>query len=140
MRLLCLALPVLLLAVAPRAVVAQECREYATTAEIGGRMQRVIGTACRQPDGSWQVISSRPARQDHDRARSAVRSGEALPLDQVLARLRPRYGGKLLDVKLADGPGGSLQYRLKMLSPDNRVRDLTVDARTGQVLNVREGR
>ena len=30
------------------------CREYQTDAIIGGRRQQMYGTACRQPDGSWQ--------------------------------------------------------------------------------------
>ena len=33
------------------------CREYRTTATIGGRTRKVYGTACRQPDGAWQVVS-----------------------------------------------------------------------------------
>jgi len=32
------------------------CREYTTQAVIGGRQQQIYGTACRQPDGSWQVV------------------------------------------------------------------------------------
>ena len=31
------------------------CREYAIDAMIGGRPDKVYGTACRQPDGSWRV-------------------------------------------------------------------------------------
>ncbi len=31
------------------------CREYRESAVIGGRAQQVYGTACRQPDGSWQI-------------------------------------------------------------------------------------
>lgn len=31
------------------------CREYSSTAAIGGRLQRTHGTACRQPDGSWRL-------------------------------------------------------------------------------------
>lgn len=31
------------------------CREYTIDAVIGGRPEKVYGTACRQPDGSWQV-------------------------------------------------------------------------------------
>jgi len=30
------------------------CREYLTNAMIDGRRQQIYGTACRQPDGSWQ--------------------------------------------------------------------------------------
>jgi len=32
------------------------CREYQTTARIGGHPQQIYGTACRQPDGSWQQV------------------------------------------------------------------------------------
>ncbi len=31
------------------------CREYTIDAVIGGRKEKVYGTACRQADGSWQV-------------------------------------------------------------------------------------
>lgn len=31
------------------------CREYSMDTVIGGRAQKVYGTACRQPDGSWQA-------------------------------------------------------------------------------------
>lgn len=33
------------------------CREYTTDVVIGGQTERAYGTACRQPDGSWQVQS-----------------------------------------------------------------------------------
>ena len=32
------------------------CREYYTTAMIGGKKQQIYGTACRQADGSWKVV------------------------------------------------------------------------------------
>ncbi len=33
------------------------CREYTTNSIIGGKIQEVYGTACRQPDGSWKFGS-----------------------------------------------------------------------------------
>ncbi|TVR09708.1 MAG: hypothetical protein EA385_06165 [Salinarimonadaceae bacterium] len=33
------------------------CREYTHTIYIGGRPQEGYGTACRQPDGSWRIVS-----------------------------------------------------------------------------------
>jgi surface antigen len=33
------------------------CREYRTTATIGGRNQQIYGTACRDADGNWQRVS-----------------------------------------------------------------------------------
>ncbi|MFT5448395.1 MAG: surface antigen [Gammaproteobacteria bacterium] len=32
------------------------CREYTTEARIEGKRESVRGTACREPDGSWQAI------------------------------------------------------------------------------------
>ena len=34
------------------------CREYTQTLKIGNALQQAYGTACRQPDGSWQLIPS----------------------------------------------------------------------------------
>jgi surface antigen len=33
------------------------CREYTTTIVVGGRQQQGVGTACRQPDGSWRIAN-----------------------------------------------------------------------------------
>ncbi len=36
------------------------CREFITTISIGGEQQQGYGTACRQRDGTWQIVSDRP--------------------------------------------------------------------------------
>ena len=33
------------------------CREFQQTVNIGGQPQSATGTACRQPDGSWKIVS-----------------------------------------------------------------------------------
>jgi hypothetical protein len=33
------------------------CREYQTTIHVGHRVQQGYGTACQQPDGSWQPVN-----------------------------------------------------------------------------------
>ncbi|HJD55468.1 MAG TPA: glycine zipper 2TM domain-containing protein [Rickettsia endosymbiont of Pyrocoelia pectoralis] len=35
----------------------QYCREYTQTVVVGGKAQKAYGTACRQPDGQWQVVN-----------------------------------------------------------------------------------
>ena len=35
----------------------QYCREFTQTVLIGGREEQAYGTACRQPDGTWKVVS-----------------------------------------------------------------------------------
>jgi surface antigen len=33
------------------------CREYQQTVTVGARTQSAYGTACRKPDGSWEIVS-----------------------------------------------------------------------------------
>ena len=33
------------------------CREYQQTITVGGKTEDAYGTACRQPDGSWKIVS-----------------------------------------------------------------------------------
>lgn len=33
------------------------CREYTQTINVGGKTEKGYGTACRQPDGSWEVVN-----------------------------------------------------------------------------------
>jgi surface antigen len=33
------------------------CREYQTTVTVDGKAQKAYGTACRQPDGAWHMVS-----------------------------------------------------------------------------------
>lgn len=35
----------------------QYCREFQQTVTVGGREESAYGTACRQPDGTWKVVS-----------------------------------------------------------------------------------
>lgn len=35
----------------------QYCREYRQTIVVGGEQHQAYGTACRQPDGTWQIQS-----------------------------------------------------------------------------------
>ncbi|MFI4983716.1 MAG: RT0821/Lpp0805 family surface protein [Rickettsiales bacterium] len=34
----------------------RQCREYTQTISVGGKVEKGYGTACRQPDGSWEII------------------------------------------------------------------------------------
>lgn len=32
------------------------CREYTQTIKVGGKTEQAFGKACRQPDGTWQIV------------------------------------------------------------------------------------
>jgi hypothetical protein len=51
-------------AVAPRTA-DRYCREYQKTATIGGVEREVYGTACMQPDGSWEIIDQNEVPADY---------------------------------------------------------------------------
>jgi surface antigen len=41
----------------PRGRDAEVCREFVSKVLIGGKHEEAYGTACRKPDGSWQIVS-----------------------------------------------------------------------------------
>lgn len=85
-----------------------------------------------------QTVPLSPARaaSDQDRAREAVQSGEAQPLGAILAQLRRRYPGRVLDADL-NRQGGRLVYEIRLLDRGGRVTEVSVDARSGEVLQAR---
>lgn len=40
-----------------RSAQGQYCREYQQEVMVGGRREQAYGTACRQPDGTWKIVS-----------------------------------------------------------------------------------
>lgn len=36
----------------------QPCREFTSSITIGGKAEQGYGTACRQPDGTWQIVDN----------------------------------------------------------------------------------
>jgi uncharacterized membrane protein YkoI len=66
---------------------------------------------------------------EQDRARDAVRSGQAISPGQAKQAALARYPGQFLDMSF----GGNAYY-VKIMTAQNRVVVVTVDAATGQVL------
>ncbi len=66
-------------------------------------------------------------------ARAAVQSGLAIPLSQVIIRIRNATGGQVLPPPQLCSSGGRLVYLINVLT-DNQVRSLTVDAASGSIL------
>ena len=73
---------------------------------------------------------------DHERAREALRSGRALPLEAILARVRADFPGDILDVEFEDDDG-RIVYEIKTITAEGRVLKLEYDAATGDLLRVR---
>lgn len=74
--------------------------------------------------------------RDHDRARSALQSGEILSLREIAARVERDYPGELIEVELDRGRSG-WEYELTILGQGGNVIKLRVDARDGSFLSVK---
>ncbi len=75
---------------------------------------------------------------DHEKAIEAVKSGEILPLDQILLSIKGNYEGRVLAINLKDNEQGlyGWVYDIRMINSENRVINLRVDAGTSTVLMV----
>lgn len=84
------------------------------------------------------LLLTAPARADteQDRARDAVRAGQIMPLDRVLARVRQTWPGEVLEVEL-EQKHGLWVYDIRLLQPDGQLRKLRLDARDAAPLKDR---
>ena len=75
---------------------------------------------------------------DHEKAIEAVKSGEILPLDQILVNIRNQFDGRVLAINLKDNEQGLFGwvYDIRMINSYNEVINLRVDAGTSTVLMV----
>lgn len=88
---------------------------------------------------SWgaAALVTAPALADRDReheeARRAVELGEALPLIDILAKVRRDLGGEIVGVSFKRKEGLWL-YKFKVVEPGGRLVEVYVDAASGRVL------
>ena len=76
------------------------------------------------------------ADDDHERARELVKSGEIIPLNQLLQQVINTGSGKfrLLEAEL-ERESGRLVYELEIVDEHGVVRELLFDAKTGKPLD-----
>lgn len=84
--------------------------------------------------GSWALPG--PGGTVRGTPERHLAQAEVKPLGSVLRTIARRFPGRALDAQLSRSDGDAV-YRIKWLGDDGRVRDITVDARTGRILQVR---
>lgn len=77
-------------------------------------------------------------QNNHDDPRNAVRAGRVLPLSVVLANVRQRYPGRMLDASLAQENNPPVYY-IKMLMSDGSVVLVSADATNGRIISAIQG-
>jgi len=76
-------------------------------------------------------------KHDHVEARELLRRGEILPLAEILRIAARQVPGDVIEVELEREDEG-WEYDVKVLTPTGQVRKLTIDARQGKVLKVKD--
>jgi uncharacterized membrane protein YkoI len=91
----------------------------------------VIGIAL----GVAAVLFAPQARadHDHDRARHAVERGEALPLADILSRVKPELGGEIIGVSF-DRKSDRWVYEFRVIAPAGQLTEVHVDAATAKII------
>ena len=74
---------------------------------------------------------------DHERARALLEQGEILSLSEIMKQADLRVPGKILDVDLEE-KDGSIVYEIEFLSDQGVIMEMTVDARTGELISLEE--
>lgn len=73
--------------------------------------------------------------EDQEVARKALENKEILPLSAVLAKVEGKLTGDVVEIEL-ERKKGQWIYEIEVIGEDGRVRDIDVDAKTGDVVNV----
>lgn len=72
------------------------------------------------------------SRRDQDEAREAVEHGDIRPLDEILARLRDRFPGEVVKVKL-EREHDKWVYEFRVIDSQGRLREISVNAASGAI-------
>jgi len=70
---------------------------------------------------------------DHEQARAALKQHKALPLAQILEKIRPKLGGRIIGIEF-ELEDGQYFYEIKTVTPDGQMQEVYVDALTAQIL------
>lgn len=98
----------------------------------------LLGPALPRPEAVAEEALIPPdteADEDHETARKALEQHEVLPLGEVLAKIEKEQPGDVIEIEL-ERKGGIWIYELELIDADGRVRELDIDARSGEILKV----
>lgn len=74
---------------------------------------------------------------DHELARRALERKEILPLDQVLAAIRDRVPGEIVEIEL-ERERERWIYEVEIIDETGRLRDVLVDATNAEIIGTED--
>jgi len=98
-------------------------------------MSRSVATLVAASLFALQAVPALADASDQDRARQALERGDIRPLDQVLDAARKALPGDVVKIEL-DHDDGRWIYEIKILTAAGERREVEIDARSLQVLEI----
>lgn len=92
-----------------------------------------LGDQGRGSSGSGSSGSG-SRRPDADIAREAVRRGEFLSLERILAIIARDHPGQILEIEL-EREDGFWEYEVDIVTPEGRVIEITLDPASGRIVD-----
>ncbi|AGK58046.1 hypothetical protein HYPDE_31858 [Hyphomicrobium denitrificans 1NES1] len=76
--------------------------------------------------------------RDHEIARQALVEGRIRPLTEITEAFKTQFAGEIVGVELeAKGPDRFV-YEFKVLTPEGKLKEVKVDAKTAKILKVED--
>ena len=82
-------------------------------------------------------VHSALADDDYIEARRLREAGEILPLDNILTSLQQTHPGKVLEVEM-EKKRDHIIYEIELLGDDGVIREIYIDARSGELIKIKE--
>jgi len=97
----------------------------------------VTSLSARADQSDFRVSQKGDDDDDHDQARRAFREGQVRSLSDILATVKDQLGGEVIDVGF-EREGSRYVYEIKVLDASGRLREVYVDAASGEIMKVED--
>lgn len=106
------------------------------------RLPRFIGPLCAAlilfGAGSAFGDDDDDDARDHELARQALIEGRIRPLAEITEAFNAKMAGEIMGVELEVEKQGGFVYEFKILTPEGKLKEVDVDAKSGDILKVED--
>lgn len=88
--------------------------------------------------GGYAARADDDDARDHEIARQALLDGRIRPLVEITEAFKSQFAGEIVGVELEVKGPDRFVYEFKVLTPDGKLKEVKVDAKTAQILKVED--
>ncbi|HRP74701.1 MAG TPA: PepSY domain-containing protein [Rhodocyclaceae bacterium] len=85
-------------------------------------------------DKERKTEERRAKKAAQEAAFAALQRGEILPVTRIMQIATSRVPGDIIEIEYKAGP----VYEVEILTPDGRVKEIKLDARSGEVIRIKD--